>query len=717
MRSELSEQQQHRQSGAFARFFNPRGIAVVGASSNPARIGGQPIKALQDAGYAGGIYPVNPKYEEVAGLTCYPNVGAIDQPCDLAIVALPAAAVNDVLVACGQQGIQFAIVLSGGFRESGAVGAELQMRLLETAAAHGVRVIGPNCQGMVNFPDRVYAAFGSITGELEMPTGAVSMAFQSGGFGFAIATLCAAEGVGFRNCVSTGNEADVTTPELLDAFLDDDQTRVCSGYIEGVSDGRRLIETGRRALKLDKPILLWKGGNTERSAKAAASHTANMTGRYDVYRAAFRQAGIVEAHDVHEMADLFKLLATGRRPQGPRVGVLSISGGSNIVFADRAEQDGLELPDFSADTAEKLAEVVPAFGSAANPVDITAGMFNDPSLFTRALEIVLADPKIDQLALLLASIPGKTALTAAEAIADVTSRSDKPVTVAWSVRRDRAEEAYQTLEQAGVPIVPTPVRLAHAAAMTARYEGFRRKAVSRDVWPVKHGTATPRFPAVGGALSELASKQVLEAAGLPVSRDVLVPIGEDPLDHVGALQYPLVAKIVSPDIGHKTEVGGVRLNIDSPEALRDAVTAIHESILQHSPEARLDGVLVSEMINDGVETLAGVVNDETFGPTVVFGLGGVFAEVLHDVTFRVAPFDVETAYEMIEELRGREMFSGVRGAPPADVDALARFLSGLSEFAWLSSSRVVELDVNPLLVRPKGKGVAAVDALIVLEKP
>lgn len=701
----------------FDSLFNPRGVAIVGASADPSRIGGQPIQALQAAGYAGTILPVNPKYEEIAGLKCYPGIDAIDRPCDVAILAVAARYVIDAIEACGRRGIRFAIVLSGGFKETGDEGAALQLALTEAAGRSGVRVIGPNCQGMVSIPSRVFAAFGSICGELDLPQGMVSMAFQSGGFGFAIATLCAAEGVGFRTCISTGNEADLTTPDLLEAFIDDPGTRIVSGYIEGVADGRRLLQVGRKALEAGKPIILWKGGNTESGAKAAASHTANMTGRYDIYRAAFRQAGIIEAHDVHEMTDLFKLFSTGRLPSGNRIGVLSISGGSGIVFADRAVERGLQLPDFSPNTAEKLAEIVPNFGSATNPVDITAGVFNDVSLFTRALKVVLEDESIDQLALLLASIPGKTALTAAKAIVEVAAHTDKPVLVGWSVRRERAKEAYEILEAAGIPIVPTPVRLAHAAAGTAQYSVVRSRLLQRPAAETQ-GYQTLKLPDIeAGALSEHASKAILEAAGIQASRDVMVKPGQDFLSQVEGMTYPLVVKILSPDIVHKTEAGGVRLGIRNAEELCGAVDGVYAAVHVHAPHARLDGVLISEMIEDGVEAIAGVVNDDAFGPTVVLGLGGIFTEVLKDVTFRVAPFGEDTAHDMLAELRGRALFDGVRGAPPADVGALAKALANLSQFAWQARERLLELDLNPLLVRPEGKGVVAVDALMIFGNP
>lgn len=710
---------------AGASMLDPRGVAVIGASANLSRIGGQPIKALQEAGYAGTIFPVNPRYEEIAGLRCYADASQIDAPCDLAIVAVASAHVLQAIRDCGAAGIGTAVILSGGFRESGAEGAALEQELVGVAREAGVRLIGPNCQGLVNFPNRVFAAFGSITGELDLPQGPVSMAFQSGGFGFAIATQAASEGVGFRTCISTGNEADLTTPDLLESFIEDPGTSICAAYIEGLSDGRRLIDVGRKSLEADKPLLIWKGGNTESGARAAASHTANMTGSYDVFQSAFRQSGIVEVHDVQEMVDLFKLFGTGRRAQGTRIGALSISGGSGIVFADRAVRDGLSLPEFSAETARQLAEIVPAFGSAANPIDITAGVFNDMSLFERAIEAIVGDEGIDQLAILLASLPGAAALAAARVIVAVADRTKKPISVGWSVRRDRAVEAYELLEQAGIPIIPTPVRLAHAAALSAGWSQRRAAILDRPQWAGAEGQF-PALPDHAGTLDEFRSKQALADAGIGRSGDVLVPVGGDPVKAASGLSFPLVAKIVSEDIAHKTEVGGVKLGIASPDELTEAVSDIMASVARHAPDARLEGVLLAEMITDGTEAIMGVVRDPAFGPVVAVGMGGIFAEVLGDVTLRVAPFDAATAREMIAELRSVAIFNGARGRPPADTEALANTLARLSQFAWHHRERIAEMDINPALVRPAKPdnsdggatdAVVIADALIVLSQP
>ena len=409
------------------RLFAPRGIAIVGASGDAARIGGQPLHALIKAGYQGGLYPVNPRYPELAGRRCYASVGEIDGPCDLAIVALPARMVPEAIRACGVAGIPYAVILTAGFRETGAAGAAIEADLAGALAETGIRAVGPNCQGMLATDTRVWAVFGGIANEVELKRGPVSCAFQSGGFGYAIVNLAEAQGVGLRRCVSTGNETDIRMPEMIEALLDDDGTSMAFALLEGTPDARRLLHVGRRSLETGKPVLVWKSANTEAGAKAAQSHTANMTGSAALYRAAFRQSGLIEVDDVEPIVDFAKLYQLRRLPAGRNVGVLSISGGSGIVLADRGTALGLRLPEFQQGTLEALAGIVPDFGSIHNPADVTASAVADASLLTRTIGIVLADPGVDQLAVLLASLPGTAALRAAEAIAAATAASDKPV--------------------------------------------------------------------------------------------------------------------------------------------------------------------------------------------------------------------------------------------------------------------------------------------------
>ena len=465
---------------SFERLFHPQGIAIIGASADITRIGSHPLKALKNAGYGGGIFPINPRYPELHGLQCFPDVMSIKSRCDLAVVAVPAPGVVQAIRDCGKAGIPFAVVLTAGFRETGPEGRQLEAELARALAETGVRIVGPNCQGMLSVEARVWAAFGSVSDETELKPGTVSCAFQSGGFGYAIVNLAEAQGVGFRYCVSSGNEVDITTPELLSAFLDDPGTSLAFAYLEGTPDARRLLDLGRKSLEKRKPVMIWKAGTTDAGIKAAASHTANMTGSYDLYRAAMRQCGLIEVDDVEPIVDIAKLFAQGREPAGSTIGVLSISGGSGVVFADAAVRGGLTLPPFAPETLAKMRQLVPAFGSPENPADITAAVFSDASLFTRTLEVVLEDPGLDQLAILLASISGPRADHSAEVIAAAAAKTKKPVHVAWSGRHAKSEKAVKVLEAAGVPFVTTPVRLARAAAVLARFAADRRRLLPRQ---------------------------------------------------------------------------------------------------------------------------------------------------------------------------------------------------------------------------------------------
>ncbi|MEL6374685.1 MAG: acetate--CoA ligase family protein [Pseudomonadota bacterium] len=704
---------------SFDALFHPVGVAIIGASSDPTRIGGHPVRALQRAAYPHGIYPVNPNRDEIAGLKAYPRAAAIGKRCDLAIIAVPAARVVDAIHDCGEAGIKFAVVLTAGFRETKGEGLALEAALSAACAETGVRIIGPNCQGMISVPARMFGVFGSVAEETDLTPGGVSCCFQSGGFGYAIVNLAERQGVGFRYCLSTGNETDLTTPQLLSGMLDDEGTDLAFAYMEGTPDARALLDVGAKSLQTGKPVLIWKAANTASGATAAASHTANMTGSYDLYRAAFRQAGLIEVHDVEEITDLAMLVAQGRLPAGNRVGVMSISGGSGIVFADRAVHGGLELPAFSETTARALAEIVPAFGSIENPADVTAGVFNDMSLFTRTLDVVLDDPGIDQLAILLASIPGAPVARAAEAIVAAAARTHKPVHVAWSGRPEKSMEAAALFKQHAIPTVPTPVRLATAAATLARFAADRRRAdaLRQPAVAVPDGIDKRALYAArdegAAALSEAESKALIASYGVPITREVSVPAGDDPVRLSANLRRPLAVKVLSREIAHKTEVGGIRLGLTDDEGVRRAALAVSESARAARPDAKIEGVLVSEMA-EGLEVLIGVVVDENFGPCVALALGGVMAEALQDVTHAIAPFGPQVAHDMMDRLAGRALFDGFRGAPPADREALAKLLVRVSHMAADLADEVAEIDINPVFVRPRGEGVVAADALVVL---
>ncbi|GAA4331183.1 acetate--CoA ligase family protein [Pigmentiphaga soli] len=695
---------------ALERLFNPRGIAIIGASNDPGRPGAQAMNALSQRGYAGGIYPVNPKYQELGGLKSYPAIADVPDPCDVAIVALPAAHVPAIIADCGRRGVRYAVVLGGGFRETGERGRELEAELLRVAREHEVRLVGPNCLGLVNVPDRVFAGFGSMVRPPLMQPGAVSAVIQSGGFGNSLVMRCGAAGIGFRHVVASGNETDLTCAELIDAFVDDPATRVILAYIEGVRDGRAFMAAARRARAAGKPVIVWKAGNSEQGMKAAASHTANMTGSYDIFRAAFRQCGVIEIRDIEDIVDYVRAFLAGRAAPGRRVAVMGGSGGSAVVFSDAADQHGLTLAMLSESTKTVLAQNLPGVASLDNPIDFAAGFLSDANAgrLLASLDAVLADPQVDQLALMLATVVGKPARMTADMLAQAAQRSGKPVMVFWASPRDASPEAYEILERAGIPILSSPARVARTMGVLADH------ALS----PIEQPGDVPAGPRElpdwpDTVLDERRSKQLVAAFGVPVTQDRVFPAA--PIEAgAGDLPYPVAVKIVSPDIAHKSDAGGVRLDVRDPSRLAEASRSILESVRRAAPQARLEGLLVSPMIRDGMETIVGVINDEVFGPVVAFGLGGIFAEVLKDLSYRVAPFGVDVARSMIAELRSAPMFAGVRGQSPRDVDALAAALAAVSQGAWQMRDRLQELDINPLLALPAGHGIVAVDALAVL---
>ncbi len=699
--------------GKFDGLFHPRGVAIVGASGDLSRGGGQPVKALLDLGYAGAVYPVNPKYANIGSARCYPSLQAIDGPCDLAVIALPAAAAINAVRECAVKGIRFAVIYGGGFREAGEEGKSRERTLLEAAREGGVRLIGPNCLGVVNITDRVYAAFGSMTRMPVLPAGNVSMVFQSGGFGQSLALRCAAAGAGFRYLVASGNEADISTPELIDYYLDDPQTRLVVSYIEGVKDGRALMATGHKAAALGKPVLLWKGGRREQGLRAAASHTASMTGSYDIYHAALKQSGIIEVRDIDEVADLVQVFATQKLPRGPRVALMGGSGGSAIVFADACDEEGMLIPQLAEATITKLSEFVPGIGTASNPIDFAAGFLSDQIAhkFASAVDIVLADEGIDQLCIMLATVQGKQAANGARILADAARRSAKPILVFSSVPRETLPEALSIFAEAKISVMSSPTRVAHAAAVSAAYSGIaaRAGAAASATEPLPRPAAVLAKRVV---LNELRSSELLARHGIPVLNQRLLRV-EEPLTIEG-LEFPLAVKILSKDLPHKWDAGGVRLNIGSKPELVEAIRSIIESVRRAAPAAAIEGILVAEMIVDAVELIVGTINDAVFGPTLLLGLGGTLAEVLRDRTYRVAPFDAATARAIIGELRGAAILSGVRGAKPRDVEALAQTVSRISRMAWTLRESLLELDINPLFVRAAGEGVVAGDALAVI---
>jgi acyl-CoA synthetase (NDP forming) len=697
------------------RFFNPRAIAIIGASQDLNTISGQPLKFLKSHGYAGALYPVNPRYPEVAGVRCYPSIVEVPEAPDLALILVNAARVPDVLRQCGTKGVPYVIIFTSGFSEIGGRGVTLQQELVAIAAEHNIGVIGPNCQGMMNIADKVFAGFGSVF-NADYDPGAVSMVSQSGGFGFSVLNLSSKEGgLPFRQMVTTGNEIGISTLDFIDYFIRDPKTEIIAGYIEGLKDASRLVEVGDRALVAGKPIFMWKVGNTEQAQLAARSHTANLGGAMALYKAAFRQTGIIQVEDIQDVVDYGRAFRCGRLPAGNRVAFITISGGAGILMTDESIAHGMRMAQLAPETLEKLRGIVPEFGSLLNPVDVTAAIFNDTSMVKRALQAVVDDPNVDCVAMMNASLQGELAEKIAREIVAVAGGVSKPVFAAWSARESVASEAYALLDAARIPHYRSPVRCARALAVLSGYAEAKRRRAQRTGEKALSLTSAAARKSLAGAATDLTehdAKRLLSDYGIPVTREEVARSKDRALSIARTLGYPVAMKVQSPDIAHKTEARAVRLGIASDGELGAAYDEMFANARAYRKDARIEGVLVQEMVKDGVETIVGVTNDPLFGPAVMFGLGGIFAEALKDVSFRLAPVTPAVAREMVEEIAGYAVLAGARGRPRADVDALVDAIMRLSALAVDLKDHVAELDINPLFVFAEGKGVKAADALI-----
>jgi acyl-CoA synthetase (NDP forming) len=698
-----------------SRFLNPRGVAVVGVSSDSTRIGGQALRLLTDFGYSGKIYPVNPKYGEVKGLACFPDLTAVPQPCDVALIALSAAHVAGAIEQCGAAGIPFALVLAGGFSEIGEEGKALQEQLIATARKANVRMVGPNCLGILNLKDKARIGFGGTSQLKTLIPGPMAMVTQSGGFGFGVLATAAYFGVGCNYAISSGNEADLTLLDWVADLIERPDVEIVVAFMEGINEGRRLIEIGERALELGKPVLAWKVGNTEVGSRAATSHSARLTAGYDLYRAAFRRGGLVEIRDVDDLVDIAKAFRIRKLPAGDRVGVLTLSGGAGVLLADRCVESGLQLPALTEATTAKLRETLVSFASCNNPVDATAHGYNDNfASYGKAVEFVLADPNVDQV---IARVPrGTAARPWSENLVKVLRGAAKPLILNWPTAPDDNGDVLAWLEEKGVPCILGAGRAVHALAALTEFARKRREYQQRGKRAFKRIVERQALdlPAGPASLGEHRSKQLLERYGVPAVREVVLQPAEIEALSTAPFAFPVAVKIESPDVPHKTEAGAVRLGIQDLAALKQAAREVVAAARKHVAGARIGGVLVQEMAS-GVEVIAGAVNDRCFGPTVAFGLGGIFTELMKDVTHRFAPFDPDTARGMIGEIKGSAILTGYRGRPALDVDALADALARLSLLIADHGDRISEIDVNPLFVREAGKGVVAADALIVLK--
>lgn len=684
--------------------FRPRSVAILGASDDPTRISGRPLRYLLEGGFKGAIHPVNLNRATVQGLKAYSSLADVPDTPDVALLAVPASQTEQAVRECVEKGVRGAVIFSAGYAESGADGIEMQARITGIARAGGLRLLGPNCLGVFNPQIGFYGTFTqSLDKEMPFP-GPLGIVSQSGAYGSHIAYLARKRGIGINYWITTGNEADVDVAESLEWMAVQPDVKVIMAYVEGVRDGARF----RRALGLarenGKPIVMMKVGRSEIGARAASSHTASLAGSDAIYDALFRQYGVHRATTTEEQIDVAYACARGIFPKGNKLGVVTLSGGAGVLISDSAERNGLDVAPMPEAAQKTLKELLP-IATVVNPVDTTAQALNDMNLLARNIEVILEQGGYDALIGFFTTVPNTRTLSKPlrEAIAAGCARFPDRL-IALQMIAD--PEVVREYERAGFLVFEDSDRAVAALAALSRFGA----SLSRPADTTRVEAAAP----IGGeALSERAAKELLGKAGIPFLDERLAADAASAGAAADAIGYPVVLKIVSPDIEHKTEIGGVIVGVAGRAAVEAAYATLLARAAEHRPDARIEGVLVAPMAKQGVEVIVGVSRDPVFGPAVMFGLGGVHVEVLKDVSFRLAPFGREEATRMIDEIRGRAMLSGVRGAPPSDVDAVADLLVRISRFAAAHAADIETIDLNPVIVRPAGEGVVALDALVV----
>ena len=685
---------------ALERLFRPRSVAVVGASADPTKTGGRPVGYLLRHGFAGEVWPVNPRAAEISGLRCYPDVASLPGAPDVGIVLVgperAEAAVRDLAA----RGTAAAIVLAGGYAETGGEGAARQSALREAAGT--MRLLGPNTIGLVNLTDRiVLSASGALEIE-DLPPGRISLVSQSGGILGAVLSRGAARGIGFARLVSTGNEGDLDIADMLDHLAGDAATDVVALYLEGLRRPDAFRAAARRAAGAGKRIVAFKVGRSEAGATAAISHTGALSGEDRLYDALFRQLGIIRAERFSDLLDIPAALATGRRARGRRVAVLTSTGGAGALLADAFGMAGFTLPPPEAATAARLAEAT-GEPAVANPLDLTlAGL--KPEVMRGAISALLESESYDALAVVVGSSALAQPRLAADAIAACSAGSDKPVLAFVS---PHAPTVLAALNRQGIPALTEPESAAAALAALAL------PPVASERSPAAAPAAPADLP--GGPLDEAEAKALFARFGIPVVREVACRTPEEAAAAAAQLGGAVVLKALSRHLAHKSEAGGVRIGLDAADVSEEgrAMLARVQAATGRAPE----GLLVQEQLRRGIEMILGLVRDPQLGTAVLLGMGGVAAELFADTALRLLPLSRTEAEGMVAELRGRRLLEGFRGAPPADIPALVEAVLAFAGMAEALGSRLREAEINPLFVLPRGQGVRAADGVAVLAAP
>ena len=697
----------------FESFFNPKSVAMVGVSHHKGKVGYEILANMIAAGYEGEIFPVNPQADTIEGLKCYPDLLSIGRIPELVVIIVPARIVPAVMRQCAKIKVKSVIIITAGFKEVGKEGRELEKQIVQIAKQAGIRLIGPNCLGVIAPANKLNASFGG-----KLPAeGTVGYLSQSGALLAAVLDMANANGIGFSRLVSVGNKADVDELDVIKAFGEDPHTKVIAGYLESISDGNAFVNQAE-AISHEKPILLMKPGGTKAGAKAAASHTGSLVGDDTAYECVFERAGIIHCDSLKSQVDYIQAFANQPLPAGTNVAVISNAGGAGIMAADAIERQGLDFATLSNDTMAKLASNLPAAASLQNPVDVLCDALADRYEF--ALSVALDDPNVD-IALVLLTPQAMTDPTAtAEGVVKIAQRKPGKLILACFLGASKMEEGTRILREGKIPCYDSPETAVNTIKVMAEYVRWRsrpkrivelfpvnrRKAETTIEKHLRHGTCQ---------IGEVASKEILEAYGFAIPKASVATTSEQAANIARQLGFPVVLKIWSPQIVHKTDVGGVKLGLESPEEVMDVFDLMMYRIPKKLPDAEVLGVLVQEMVKRGKEVILGMKREPQFGPLMMFGMGGTMVEVLKDVSFFLAPLTASEAKQMLVNTKTYQMLSGIRGQEGVDIETIAEGLQRLSQLVT-EFPQIKEVDINPYIVGPKGTTAIAVDARMTLEK-
>ena len=683
--------------------FEPHAVAILGASSDPNKLGGRPIRFLRDGGFQGKVYPVNSRNTEIQGYPAFSSIKDIPGPVDQAIIILPATACQAALEECGEKGVKVVQVFSSGFAEVGPDGVLAQQQLVATAKRYGMKLLGPNCLGVVGVVNRFFATFSTALEALTPSPGTISIATQSGAFGSCAYSIAIQRGMGLSRIVATGNEAHIDVAECIDYFAQDPDTKVICAAIEGCQDGERLRSALLKAAQNKKPVIIMKVGTSTVGIAAAATHTGSLAGNDAIYDAIFAECGAWRAQTIEEMLDVAYFCSKLPVPENDQAGIVTVSGGIGILMADAAENNAIILPELPPSAVQKMIELLP-FAPLGNPMDTTAQVTAVKDGTTRTMDIILSETQWSTIFLYMAQTACAPKRFESMRLALIALKQKHP-TRSFILIGPSDDAVRRSLENDGFIVMTDPTRAMVAASACIALAQRRKNLV-----PLQLRQAAPNK--LQNIQTEAQAKHLLAQHGIPALQERVCTSSQEAISAAQALGFPVVVKILSPDIQHKTEIGGVLLNLTTEKAVSDAFDVVTQRARSAQPGARIEGVLVSQMAGAGLETILGVHQDPVFGPMIMFGLGGISVELFKDVAFASAPLSQASAQALIKRVRASKLLAGWRGQTAYDQQALIDALVALSKFALTYSDQLEGVDINPFLVQ--ASGAVCLDALITI---